>query len=91
MSKAEFDVKEHARELLEVESILAYVQMLSEGMTAAHNDMDNDKAYKDMAAGAFGVLNFALGTAWGNLSESGHAFVCAHGLHYPLDEEVCKT
>ena len=74
---------EHAKNMLDVETIVAHAQMLSEGMSLICVGT-NDKNYVNMAVGAFGVLSVALNNAYVTISDAGTDYVHNNGLQYPI-------
>jgi hypothetical protein len=64
----EFDKKKHADTLIELELLVCHCMMLSEGLRPANNQM-SDRQYCNTAAGAFGLMAFALNHAYDLISE----------------------
>jgi len=80
-----FDKTDHARKLLEMETIVGHAYMLAAGMSIAGHEMTVEKTFIEMSIGAFGVIGAALDIVQNTLSETGSDFVYSNGLSYPLE------
>lgn len=82
----DFDKKEHAKKLVDVETVVAHAAALTEGLGYASNGMP-DKNFASMATGAFTILGIVLNDTHRTISEETNNFVFGNGLQYPIDNE----
>lgn len=81
-----FDKRKHADALLQASSLICKALMLCEGMEYANTQMD-DRQYINAAAGAFGLMAFALDQATDLMYEAETDFRLSNELYYPAHSE----
>ena len=90
-----YDYMKHAEEMLEVESLISYALMASEGLQPADDQMQ-EAQFRNTSTGVFGLIAFALDKAQGLLQERESDFRKAHGIGYgkggkAVEREDCNN